>query len=273
MDSPPREANSASPLTRLRRRARWMGRELQGRVRSPLAKDHQEEGSMNLELDGDSRTLLIAFGGMRGARIGVPAFEFSMASSELPVKRLFVRDLRQAWYHLGTPEYGPTLNSVAEGLRGLLAQHEVERLVVTGNSAGGYAALVFGTLLGADTVLCFAPQTVLDLDTLAEMDDHRWDEQVKAVIAADSLDERWVDLRAALPRARHADTRYQVYFDDTLSVDRLHAERLREVPDMHLYRFGKGAHNLVRALRQAGALERLLRQALGVPPAAPQAER
>ena len=271
MDSQP-HAKRAGALTRLTKRARWMGRELQERVRRPSSEALPEDSSMNLETDNDSRTLLIAFGGMRGARIGVPAFEFSMASSEIPVKRLFVRDLRQAWYHLGTPEYGATLESVAEGLGALLAQHDVDRLVATGNSAGGYAALVFGTLLGADTVLSFAPQTTLDLGTLAEMNDHRWDEQVMAIIAAESLDERWVDLREALPRARCAETRYQVYFDDTLSVDRLHAERLRGLEGMHLYRFGKGAHGLVRSLRQAGALERLLRQALGVPAESRRAE-
>ena len=265
MDSQDQDGKRAGPLTRLTKRARWMGRELQQRARPSLSKEEGEDSSMNLEMDVDSRTLLIAFGGMRGARIGVPAFEFSMASNEIPVKRLFVRDLRQAWYHLGTPEYGPTLESVAQGLRALLAEHEVDRLVVTGNSAGGYASLVFGTLLGAHTVLCFAPQTVLELGALAAIGDHRWDAQVQAIIDADSLDERWVDLREALPRERHTDTRYQIYFDDTLAVDRLHAERLREVEDVHLYRFGKGEHGLVRALRQAGALERLLRQALAVP--------
>ena len=116
---------------------------------------------------GDSGALLLAFGGMVG-RIGIPPFEFFSLAGSIPVKRLFVRDLRQAWYHLGVPDHGATLAQVAESLCRLIAPHEVERLVVAGTSAGGYAALVFGAMLGADSVVCFAPQTVLDLELLAE---------------------------------------------------------------------------------------------------------
>ncbi len=237
----------------------------------------EHEGSLSMDLEGDSRTLLIAFGGIAGEQLGKPAFEFSRASEQLPVKRLMVRDLRQGWYHRGIPEYGDTLLSVADGLRALVSELEVERLVMAGNSAGAYAACVFGTLLGADTVLCFAPQTVLELDALAAIGDHRWDEQLGAVSAEGALDTRWSDLRRALVAAGGGDraeregrgggrggTRYQVYFDDTLLVDRLHAERLRGLDGVRLYRFGRGRHRLVRELREAGALERVLRQALGL---------
>lgn len=215
-------------------------------------------------MGGDSRTLLIAFGGMRN-RIGMPPFEFLSLTGGLPVKRMFVRDLRQAWYHRGMPEHGSTLLDVARSLEELLGKHDVERLVVAGNSSGGYGALVFGTLLGADTVLCFAPQTVLDLDVLASMDDHRWDERLLEVTAMAPLDEQWVDLRSALPQARRADTRYQVFFDETLHSDRLHAERLIGLEGLRLYRFGRGGHHLVRKLRDAGHLERIVRAALQTP--------
>lgn len=223
-----------------------------------------ENESLKLDMEVDSRTLLIAFGGMRGAEIGVPAFEFSAATEGLPVKRLFVRDLRQAWYHRGVPEYGDTLHSVADGLRALVAQHEVERLVMAGNSAGGYAALVFGTLLEADAVLSFAPQTVLDVDILAKMGDHRWDAQLVPIAAAGQLDRNWMDLREAIPRESDGKTRYQVFVDEELQVDRLHAQRLESLAGLRLYRFGRGGHGLVRALREAGALQRLLRRALSL---------
>ena len=209
----------------------------------------------------DSRTLLLAFGGIVG-RIGIPPFEFFSLTGSIPVKRLFVRDLRQAWYHRGIPHHGATLPAVAESLGRLIAAHEVGRLVVAGNSAGGYAALVLGTLLGADTVLCFAPQTVLDLDLLADMGDHRWDERLRPLAAAGLLDTRFTDLRNALPATRRADTAYRIYFDDSLRSDRLHAERLAGVQGVRLYRFGRGSHGIARSLRETGALERVLRGAL-----------
>lgn len=220
--------------------------------------------ALSMDMAGDSRTLLLAFGGMVG-KIGIPPFEFFSLTGGIPVKRLFVRDLRQAWYHRGIPDHGATLAEVADSLRRLLARHEVDRLVVAGTSAGGYAALVFGTLLGADSVLCFAPQTVLDLDILAAMDDHRWDHRLGPHVAASVVDDRFTDLRRVLPDARRADTSYRIYFDDSLRGDRLHAERLAGLAGVRLYRFGHGSHNIARSLRANGALERVLRRALHAP--------
>ncbi len=220
--------------------------------------------ALSLAASGDSRTLLLAFGGIAG-RIGIPPFEFFSLTEGMPVKRLFVRDLRQAWYHRGVPGHGSTVPEVAESLRRILARHEVDRLVVAGNSAGGYAALMFGALLGAEEVLCFAPQTVIDLDTLAAMGDHRWDDRLLAHAAARALDECFTDLRRVLPAAGRAGTIYRIYFDTTLHADRLHAERLADLQGVQLYRFGHGSHSIARALRETGALQRVLQRALDAP--------
>jgi pimeloyl-ACP methyl ester carboxylesterase len=250
-----------SSIQRVRFVKRRLWRQLQW-----LYQTHLGDGgvSLSLDMDSDSRTLLLTFGGL-GSFGREPSFEFGSVTREIPVKRLFVRDPHQSWYHRGTPQQGTSLESVAESLGTLLSQHDIERLVVVGNSAGGYAALVFGTLLGADTVLSFAPQTVLDCDILAEMGDHRWDWRLRPLTAKAALEARWCDLRVALPLARHTDTRYKVYFDETIPGDRLHAERLRGLEGVQLYRFGRGGHNLVRDLRDCGALERVLRDALHAP--------
>jgi hypothetical protein len=255
-------------ITALTRRARFLRRRLEGKT----PKGTRDPISVSLDMESDSRTLLLAFGGMQG-RIGMPPFEFLRLTGEMPVKRLFVRDVRQAWYHRGTPEHGDSIEAVAESLRGLIASHDVERLVTSGNSAGGYAALAFGTMLGADTVLSFAPQTTLDPAVLGAIGDHRWDEHLTPLVEAGAIDLTWSDLASAIPRARHADTRFHVYFDDSLSVDRLHAERLLGLDGLRLYRFGSGRHHLVRALREVGALERILRTALDVPLRAPALAR
>jgi hypothetical protein len=136
---------------------------------------------------------------------------------------------------------------------------------VAGSSAGGYAALLFGTLLGADTVLCFAAQTVLDVEVLAEMDDHRWDEPLRALLAQDGLDARWLDLSRTLP-ALAADTRYELYFDDSFAPDRLHSERMAALPGVTMHRLDGGAHGIARGMRESGQLERVLRGALVAAP-------
>lgn len=242
--------------------ARFTTRRYRRRIRLRYPKPVSEaDVSFSLDMDSDARTLLLAFGGLN-RQIGMPPFEFFSLTGEIPVKRLFVRDPRQAWYHRGMPQHGATLMSVADSLRELIARHEVDRLVVAGNSAGGYAALLFGTLLGAETVLSFAPQTVIDLDVLAAMGDHRWDDNLRPLARAGALDPHWTDLREALPGARCADTRCHIYFDDTTPLERSHAERLLGMEGVRLYRFGGGDHDLVRTLRASGALERILRSAL-----------
>jgi pimeloyl-ACP methyl ester carboxylesterase len=244
---------------------RYYNRRLQRRFRLWYRRSRGHAGvAMSLDMGSDSRALLVTFGGMRSL-VGIPSFEFVRLTGEIPVKRLFVRDPRQSWYHRGLRKHGRTLASVADAVGDLIARHEVERVVMVGNSAGGYGALVFGTLLGADEVFAFAPQTVLDPGLLAEMNDHRWDDMLAPLIKKGALEPRWADLGVALPEARHTDTRYNVFFDERIRGDRLHAERLRHVEGVRLYKFGRGGHALVRALRDCGALERMLRAALGAP--------
>jgi hypothetical protein len=89
---------------------------------------------------------------------------------------------------------------------------------------------------------------------------------LRGLAAADALDHRWTDLGEALRRERGSDTRYRVFFDTTHTKDRAHAERLIGLEGLRLYRFGDGGHELVRQLRDVGALERIVREAV-LPPA------
>jgi hypothetical protein len=258
--------------TRLKRRGLRAVRALR-RAPAPAASSldagfrselENEELPLSIDVNSDSRTLLIALGGIaRG--VSMPPFEFFKATDEIACKRLFVRDVKQAWYQMGLPGYGDDFVSVADALRELIAGYDVDRLVLAGASAGGYAALAFGTLLGADRVLCFAPQSTIDLEQMHAIGDHRYDERLGEVTAAGAIDSNWIDLRTALPAARVADTRYQIYFADAVSTDRLHAERLLGLAGVRLYRFGRGNHNIARALRQSGALETVLQRALIAP--------
>ncbi len=245
-------------MSPLRRAARSLVLPFRHGFRQTLEDPH---APLSLDLGHDSPTLLVAFGGMAG-QLGMPPFEFFKATGEIPVKRLFVRDLHQAWYHRGIPGHGSTLETAAASLGELIAGQDVERLVVAGNSAGGYAALVFGTLLGADAALCFAPQSTLELDALAEMDDHRWDDQLLALVRAGELDSRWTDLRGALPQARRAGTTYEVFYDEALRVDRLHAERLSGLDGVALHPREGGAHSVALEMRETGELAGVLRRVL-----------
>ena len=214
-----------------------------------------------MDIKDGARTMLIAFGGMRGA-LGMPPFEFLRVNGRLRTSRIFVRDLAQSWYHRGVPGLGSTIDDAAAGIRTVLESCPPKRLVVTGTSAGGYAALVFGTLLGADVILSIVPQTVVDGELLHAMGDHRCDRQLEKLIADGALDPRWSDLRRDLPGARRRDTRCEVYFDPDHELDRLHAERLANVPGVQLNHAHGGHGQVARNLRDSGELQRILAASL-----------
>lgn len=257
---------------RVRRRGRGLVRALRqlsapgsGRVDAGFRQALEDNDlPLSLDMKSDSRTLLVALGGL-GRKVGMPPVEFFRATGKIPCKRLFVRDVNQAWYQMGLPGCGTNFLGVSAALRELIAEHDVDRLVLAGASSGGYAALAFGTLLGADLVLGFAPQSTVDLDKLHEIGDHRYDERLREVAAAGVIDPNWTDLRGQLQAARIADTRYQIYFANSVAPDRLHAERLLGLEGLRLYRFGKGGHTIALTMRESGALNKVLWQALVAP--------
>jgi hypothetical protein len=197
-------------------------------------------------IDADSSTLLVAFGGINRG-VGVPMFEFNRITEPLGVKRLFVRDPRQAWYHRGLPGYSTTLTGTIHALEPMI---EAERVVATGNSAGAYAALLFGSRF-ADSVVAFCPQTTLSLKDMHRMGDRRWDDFLKPLFRAGAMDLSLIDLAELRPLADA-----HVYFDQDFKVDRLHAERIAHIAELHPG--DAGGHDLVKVMRDSGTLAPLL---------------
>jgi pimeloyl-ACP methyl ester carboxylesterase len=221
----------------------------------PLGDPHFGVGR---DFANPSTTVLIAFAGMAD-KLAVPPFEFHPLTSGMPVKRLFVRDIHRAWYHRGVPEFGEHIEDVAASLRALLDEEGVEHVVVTGNSAGGYAALVFGALLEADTVLAFAPQTSLDRSWLTRIGDHRWDLYLDELERVGRVDDRYVDLDVALARDHNGATTFEVHYPTSDSADEHHSLRLDGVPGLELHPHSQGEHNLIKDLRDSGELQRIIR--------------
>ena len=119
--------------------------ERQGAFRSALAG---ETGFVS-SLDEPGNVALVLFGGMNN-QIGMPPFEFFRLTQDLPVKRIFLRDHEQAWYHRGVRGAGNSIDEVVECLTQLFVEAKVDKVLMVGNSMGGYAALLFGNLLGAN---------------------------------------------------------------------------------------------------------------------------
>jgi hypothetical protein len=208
-----------------------------------------------------SSTMLLMFAGM-APWPRVPGWVLFSHTTDLPVKRLFMRDVHSVWYQRGIPGFGETVDDVTAALRSVIDAERIERLVVAGPSAGGYAALLFGTLLEADVVLSFSPQTAMSRETLHELADHRWDEALDRLDRLGGAHPRYTDLRTALPHTRSGNTRCEIHYGASFELDVVHAEHLRGLAGVELQAHEHEGHQLVRALRDSGDLLQILRSAL-----------
>jgi pimeloyl-ACP methyl ester carboxylesterase len=211
-------------------------------------------------LDEPGNVALVLFGGIN-RQIGMPPFEFFRLTQDLPVKKIFLRDHEQAWYHRGVTGAGNSIDEVAECLGQLLSQAKVDKVVTTGNSMGGYAALLFGNLLGATEVVAFSPQTFLSRRRRAVHFDRRWRRQMADVHAAPSNEPAYFDLG---PMFRHysGSTVFHVHYSTKSRQDQAHARQLRHCPSVALHAYPHGGHGLVTSLRESGELQPILQEAV-----------
>ena len=91
----------------------------------------------------------------------LPIFDFFGATKRLEARagvrfnRILIRDIANAWYHRGVPGLGRHVDDVAASLRTLVRTIRPSEVTTVGQSDGGYAAIMFGMLLGADRIVAF----------------------------------------------------------------------------------------------------------------------
>ena len=83
----------------------------------------------------------------------------SLTESQLNINIIFVRDIEQCWYLTGYNGES-THNDFYIDIRKIINDNfKKSRIITIGQSAGGFGALLFGTLLNADKIITFVPQT------------------------------------------------------------------------------------------------------------------
>ena len=191
----------------------------------------------------------------------MPVFEFFRLTSNLPVKKVFLRDPHRAWYQRGIPGIGYSSADVHRFLTSAIERAEVDRVVMAGASAGGFAALLFGTQCDVDEVIAFSPQTFIDADGRRRAGDSRWEEQIDTMHAAMVDRSPTLDLLEVLP-LESGKTRYQVHVSSDDVLDLLHAHRIAGRGGVAVVEHERGGHRLVKTLRDRGLLQPLLLRAL-----------
>lgn len=121
------------------------------------------------DFDKEYKTLVMCFSGQpefdrqEGGR-----FEWQGFFKDKNVKTLHLRDYNKAyyfgeWYNENGDKIGSDINSHVKFLSEIVKQSECDRLVTTGASMGGFAAVLYGVLLNANSIMPFNPQTYIDV--------------------------------------------------------------------------------------------------------------
>lgn len=204
------------------------------------------------EPDG-SPVVVAFFAGLGG---GHPFFEFRRTAAAIRAHKVFLRDLEGHWYQDGLPGAGDDADELAAFLRGHCARLGASRLVTIGNSAGGYAAILFGILAGADEVHAFAPKA--RILTAADFHDPR---KLARLEAAMRTERPHRDLTALLREGRGASTAIHVHYPSGHAIDVAQAALFAGLPQVTLWEYPWRRHTVVKALAQRGVLKKIIENA------------
>lgn len=133
---------------------------------------------------GSKDILIVSFGGIAGAFDGLQPAEFLNTLTRIYPEhdKYFYVDGNQSWYHKGLKNITDNITETVEHLKQVISEYD--KVYFLGTSAGGYAAILFGSLLNVDKVLAFKPQTHL-----------RTAECNKFLTESEAIvDERYIDL-------------------------------------------------------------------------------
>lgn len=204
----------------------------------------------------DSNVLLISFAVFPGAD-GKSAFDFVGVTANLPATKVFFRDPNMLWYQLGLDGVGKTVPEIVAYVKNLRAKEQSKRVVMIGNSGGGFAAILFGTLAGADEIHAFNPPTKLLVEA-----DTSYPEQLAILHKRTGLDNPYIDLRKILLGNPNANPRIYVHYSRGDKKDRKQARYLKDIHNVQLLQYPFVSHHLARYLAKRGALSKMMLAAI-----------
>lgn len=113
----------------------------------------------------DSDKLIVCFSSSQPNREDLLTFEFHNYLSSLydgKVDMMFYVDRASDFYHRGLPGITSDVEGTAEYLAAIIKNGKYNNVIFMGVSAGGYAAILFGSLCNTEHVVAFIPVTKLD---------------------------------------------------------------------------------------------------------------
>ena len=203
---------------------------------------------------GSNGKLTIAFAGLANGLCEV-RHDFFNATSGSECSKIFVKDMKQFWYQQGIPE-APSIPALFQKLKDDIAVIQPTEITCIGISAGGYAALLFGSMLDVDLVHAFGPQTFLSREL--------HDKYNMTVFLRDPLEKLWAaqedqtyfDLKPFLMAPKK--TKYLLHLCDCYAWDTKEACHIVTAPNVELREYTCNEHGPASYLKRNGLLSQVL---------------
>jgi len=220
-----------------------------------------EKNSVDIDFIANDHPWLISFGGLAG-NFGMTPFEFVNTTRDIYVNKMYLRDFEQSWYQRGLQGFSEDFDGMILFLRQTLKNRGDKKLVLIGNSMGGYAAIACGVLLNASVVHAFVPQTFVDRLNRLRYLDMRWHKQIRDMHKSTHC--KYLDLRKLLASVCY-ECEINIHYSPVNWLDRIHAERLENFSQVNLHHVNVGSnpisadgHYVAKRLRDEGRLKQII---------------
>jgi len=208
------------------------------------------------EVKPDSDVLIISFSGLFGFFDQMRPFDFFMITKMLAYNRIMLRDPAQLFYLRGIDETG--FDGLLERLRSEIKRINAKTLLFVGASSGGYAAILFGHLLGADYVHAFGARGHLKIgEILRQRDCKAMINRMHIVTLLNcSLPPRHrfhLDLKPLLYRNVNPDMKINLHAC-AHCIDAKRARHLKDCPNTKIFLYPCNTHRVAASLIKSGCL-------------------
>lgn len=201
-----------------------------------------------------SNNLIIIFTGGRGRVTEIPLILYHSINKNIDANIIYLRDRLGLSYSTGIKSLGESVVDTANYLAKIARNLEVKNISCLGNSAGGFAALLYGRLIKAQRICSICGPTTFN--HLYNVNDGRGNPEVLELIQESSTNDE-LDLINLYKKSDQVQD-IHCYYGKDMPQDSWQAERFKDIPGVQTFAIdGVDKHWLILWLYRSGRLYKI----------------